>query len=378
MRGGTRKRGTTWTWHLGVVDPATGRWRQLTKGGFRTRREAQAALNEAKTALRSGTFVEPSRLTLGAFLTDQWLPTVRAAIRPTTWTTYRIYAEAQVLPALGNVPLQTLTAAHLNRLYADLAEHGRGGTAAAGSSPRASAMSTCCCTRRSAMRCAGAWSPATSPTPPTRRGCPTRNAAPGQPRSSAPSWRPQARTAWPRCGCCSPPPGCAAASCSACPGEPSTWRPRPAGSPSSRRSWSWTSSRSSCPRPRPPPATASSPSTRSPRPPSRPIGSASLGSAWPGGQPGPTPAWSSPARTAGSCTPSTSPSASPAWCGTPAWRRSPCTASVTATPPRRWPPASPSRLSPSGSATPAPRSPPTSTSMCCRRWTSAPPTPSPA
>jgi integrase len=125
MRGGTRKRGMTWTWYLGVVDPTTGRRRQLTKGGFRTKREAQAALNEAMAALRSGTFVEPSRLTLGAFLTEQWLPTVRAAVRPTTWTTYHIYAEAQVLPALGHVPLQALTAAHLNRLYADLAEHGR-------------------------------------------------------------------------------------------------------------------------------------------------------------------------------------------------------------------------------------------------------------
>jgi hypothetical protein len=50
--------------------------------------------------------VEPSRLTLGAFLTEQWLPTTRAAVRPTTWTTYRIYAEAQVVPALGHVPLQ--------------------------------------------------------------------------------------------------------------------------------------------------------------------------------------------------------------------------------------------------------------------------------
>ena len=125
MRGGTRKRGTTWTWHLGVVEPATGRRRQLSKGGFRTKRAAQAALNEAMAALQAGTFVEPSRMTLGAFLTEQWLPTVRAAVRPTTWTTYRIYAEAQVIPALGHVALQALTAAHLNRLYADLAEHGR-------------------------------------------------------------------------------------------------------------------------------------------------------------------------------------------------------------------------------------------------------------
>jgi hypothetical protein len=35
MKGGTRKRGTTWTWHLGVLDPATGRWRQLSKAGSR-------------------------------------------------------------------------------------------------------------------------------------------------------------------------------------------------------------------------------------------------------------------------------------------------------------------------------------------------------
>jgi integrase len=125
MRGGTRKRGSTWTWYINVVDPATDRRRQLTKGGFRTKRQAQAALNEAMAALRTDTFVEPSRLTLGAFLTDLWLPTVRAAIRPNTWATYRIYAEAHVLPALGNVPLQALTAGHLNRLYIDLARHGR-------------------------------------------------------------------------------------------------------------------------------------------------------------------------------------------------------------------------------------------------------------
>jgi integrase len=62
---------------------------------------------------------------VGAFLTEQWLPTVRGAIRSNTWTTYRIYAEAHVLPALGNIPLQALAPGHLNRLYLDLATHGR-------------------------------------------------------------------------------------------------------------------------------------------------------------------------------------------------------------------------------------------------------------
>jgi hypothetical protein len=46
MRGGTRKRGDTWTWFFDAVDPVTGKRRQRSKGGFRTKREAQAALSE--------------------------------------------------------------------------------------------------------------------------------------------------------------------------------------------------------------------------------------------------------------------------------------------------------------------------------------------
>jgi hypothetical protein len=48
MRGSVRKRGAIYTWYLDQYD-ASGRRRQFTKGGFRTKREAQAALNEALT-----------------------------------------------------------------------------------------------------------------------------------------------------------------------------------------------------------------------------------------------------------------------------------------------------------------------------------------
>jgi Arm DNA-binding domain len=43
--GWTRKRGSTWTWYIeDVPDPRTGRPRQVSKGGFRTRKEARDAL----------------------------------------------------------------------------------------------------------------------------------------------------------------------------------------------------------------------------------------------------------------------------------------------------------------------------------------------
>jgi hypothetical protein len=119
------KRGSTWTWHVDVgVDPVTGRRRQQTKGGFKTKRECQAALNDALAALRAGTFVEPSKRTLERFLVDEWLPALRH-LRPSTLSNYRTHIRTCVLPALGPIPLQQLSPAHLNAFYQALLTRGR-------------------------------------------------------------------------------------------------------------------------------------------------------------------------------------------------------------------------------------------------------------
>ena len=130
MRGSVRKRGTTWTWYLdGPPEPLTGKRRQVSKGGFRTKREAQQALNEALARLRDGTFVQPSQRTLGSFLLEEWLQAVRPPrVRPSTWESYRMNAETHIVPALGHVPLQRLTRAQLTAFYRFLLDHGhRGG-----------------------------------------------------------------------------------------------------------------------------------------------------------------------------------------------------------------------------------------------------------
>jgi hypothetical protein len=57
---------------------------------FRTKREAQQALNEALANLRAGSFVEPSTRALGSFLENEWLPAVRPpCLRPSTWSSYQ-------------------------------------------------------------------------------------------------------------------------------------------------------------------------------------------------------------------------------------------------------------------------------------------------
>jgi hypothetical protein len=112
MRGSIRKRGSSYTWYLDVPDPVTGKRRQRSKGGFRTKKECQAALTEALAALRIGTFVEPSKRTVGSYLAGEWLPAMQPPrLRPSTWLSYQRNLERHVIPALGDIELQRLTPA---------------------------------------------------------------------------------------------------------------------------------------------------------------------------------------------------------------------------------------------------------------------------
>ncbi len=115
--GGSRAWVAHATWNEG------GRRRQ-TKRTFKTKREAQDALVELLASRRSGTFVEPSRLTLRSYLA-QWLSgLVNIGRAPTTLRNYRGKVDLYVLPRIGDMPLQELRATDLDALYADLLTHG--------------------------------------------------------------------------------------------------------------------------------------------------------------------------------------------------------------------------------------------------------------
>jgi integrase len=123
QRGFVRKRGTTWTayYYIGAKPNR----RQYTKGGFQRKRDAQAFLNSVLGAMQSGDYVEPRKLTLREYLLDRWLPTQESNLRPSTFESYQRVILLHVLPVLGDVPLQSLTADQLDRLYRDLLRGGR-------------------------------------------------------------------------------------------------------------------------------------------------------------------------------------------------------------------------------------------------------------
>ena len=99
--------------------------RRAIKGGFATQRECQAALNKVLTAVEARTFVAPTRITVKAFLLSEWLPTIKGTLRPTTYASYTMLAKEHIMPKLGNLQLQNLSAGAINTLYAYLAKEGR-------------------------------------------------------------------------------------------------------------------------------------------------------------------------------------------------------------------------------------------------------------
>ncbi|HSH60865.1 MAG TPA: Arm DNA-binding domain-containing protein, partial [Acidimicrobiales bacterium] len=72
-RSNIRKRGTTWTYYV-YVTAGDGQRRQASKGGFRTRKEAEAARIAALAGLQNGTWVRAERVTVREYLEDEWLP----------------------------------------------------------------------------------------------------------------------------------------------------------------------------------------------------------------------------------------------------------------------------------------------------------------
>ena len=106
-------------------DPATGKRRLKSHGGFRTRRDAERALSKMLEQINQGSYVEPSRMTLAEYL-PRWLETARLrGLRATTLVGYEVMITRQLVPRIGALQLRELTPAHLNALYVELVERGR-------------------------------------------------------------------------------------------------------------------------------------------------------------------------------------------------------------------------------------------------------------
>jgi integrase len=129
MRGHIRKHGKGWVVVVDVGHAEDGK-RQQRWHTFRTKREAEAGLTEILGKLSRDEYIPPTKVTLGEYLRDVWLPSLAdrveaGGLRATTVQQYRTLAETHVAPNLGGVRLRSLTASMLDKLYGELLRTGR-------------------------------------------------------------------------------------------------------------------------------------------------------------------------------------------------------------------------------------------------------------
>jgi integrase len=125
VRGYVYQRGRTYTIVYDEARREDGKRQQRTLGGFKTKREAQDALTKKLHAIGAGSYVEPSKTTLGEYLTGEWLPSIQSSVRPATYATYASLVRTHIVKRrLGQQRLQALNPAQLKTFYAELEQAG--------------------------------------------------------------------------------------------------------------------------------------------------------------------------------------------------------------------------------------------------------------
>ena len=126
MRGSIRQRGTTYTAYWFTNDPATGKRRQHSKGGFPTKKTAGDHLTQVLPKVADGSFVAPRRMTVEDYFNDEWLPAQRErGLRPTTLAQYEVVATKWIIPHIGGVQLGQVNPSVVQQAYETLRTSGR-------------------------------------------------------------------------------------------------------------------------------------------------------------------------------------------------------------------------------------------------------------
>jgi integrase len=136
MKGHIRQRGKD-SWAIVIDaprDPAGKRKRRWhsVKG---TKRQAQAECARLVSALKGGSYVEPTKFTLAAWL-RQWLATVRQEVSPKTHERYGELVNGYLIPALGPTLLSKLTPIAIQSAFNGWAIGGRRDGKPGGLAPR--------------------------------------------------------------------------------------------------------------------------------------------------------------------------------------------------------------------------------------------------
>jgi integrase len=125
LRGHIRKRGTKWAVVVELDKDAEGKRKQRWYSGYNTKKEAEKAVAEIINQLENNGLTTTTKLTTGDYL-KQWYQTYcEPNLEKTTLDGYSIILFKHLIPKLGKIQLQKLTALHIREYYTKAQESGR-------------------------------------------------------------------------------------------------------------------------------------------------------------------------------------------------------------------------------------------------------------
>jgi len=125
IRKKTLKTGYVWQVIVETGVDESGNRKRIYRNVKGTKQEAQTLLATLLTEFDNGTYIEPSKMTFGAYLQDWLITYVQPNLSPTTQDSYLSNIEKHIIPHLGKILLQELKPLHLQRFYKTMLDSGR-------------------------------------------------------------------------------------------------------------------------------------------------------------------------------------------------------------------------------------------------------------
>jgi len=125
MKGHVKRRGSTWTIVYDLGRDIDGKRQQKWKGGFKTKKEAEARLNKVLHEINSGAYVEPKRISVADYLRKWLKEDAEHNVTGRTYVRYREIVEKHLIPELGRYILPDLAPAQISTYYHEALSSGR-------------------------------------------------------------------------------------------------------------------------------------------------------------------------------------------------------------------------------------------------------------
>lgn len=118
MQGHIRKKDSGWQFTVELSkDPITGKRKQKSKGGFKTKKDCQIAMSEMMIEIEKGEYFETSNMTLRDYLLQWSEDYAKVNVAPKTYERYFDIINKYIIPKLGAVEINNLKPLHIQSFY---------------------------------------------------------------------------------------------------------------------------------------------------------------------------------------------------------------------------------------------------------------------